>query len=590
MENSTNQSPECPVSASRYRAFASLVADGFWELDAELRYTFHDGCLGELPGLRRGDVVGESRAALLERNLGPSDALTRHNRLLQEHRPIDITLPVGDGGEDRGYVRVIAEPQFDADGSFTGYLGCGRNVTDRVQMEERLAHLATHDDLTGIHNRREFERRLAESCQSTHIAKQPRTLCLIDLDRFKLVNDTAGHQAGDQLLRDLCQLMREFVRADETLARLGGDEFGLLLNLEAGAALKVAESLISAIACYEFQWQDSRFRVGACVGLVQIPGHGADADALVAQADKACYEAKRCGRNQARLYSASDTVFSREQDELDRLVQIRKALEANRFCLLAQRIRPARDVLEPRHYELLLRLECDDGSLSTPASFIPLAERYDIMQDLDRWVVDTTIDILGRVNRQRRRLMLSVNLSANTLGDPASLAHIEERVSQASLPAGSLCLEFTETAAFRNIDSLQPFMRNLRERGVRFALDNFGSGLSSFTFLNRLQVDYLKIDGGIVRALEHDDDMRAIATMFNSLSHQLGVLTVAESVETVALRDILVGMQVDYLQGYAIGMPQRLESVRAISPPGEPGTDGRGTVPAPLPGVRAASG
>jgi len=549
--------------AERAHAFARLVADWFWELDSELRYVFHDGHLLSITGVRAVDLRGRYRIEVMQSWLESSPELEQHNMLLRSHQSVDMVLPVKQIDGSFEHIHIIAEPQFDASGEFSGYLGCGRKVTDSVKLKEKLAHLATHDDLTGVFNRREFELRLKRTRDLVQGSQAKHVLCFVDLDRFKLVNDTAGHPAGDQLLRELTAVMRKHLRRTETLARLGGDEFGLLLDGTCLEAQVLSERLIEAISNHEFIWEGCRHTVGACVGITPIVNGCGSVEELLARADSACYVAKNNGRNQSHVFSPDSLAYHQYRKELAQITMIEEALRKNRFSLYMQAIMPADRSLARSHYEVLLRLECEDGSLLSPGAFIPIAERFNIMPAVDRWVIEHTLKALEMYAEHGKEVSMSINLSGNTLSDQNSLDRVIELINASPLPAQLLCFEITETAAIRNIDAVVNFMHALKLKGVKFALDDFGVGLSSFAYLKSLPINYLKIDGSFIRNIALDPTSRAITSSFIQLSHELDIKTVAEFVENDAIRDQVTAMGIDYLQGYGIAKPVALDSALA---------------------------
>jgi len=328
------EDPGTNVDKGLYREFAHLAADWIWELDANLCYVFHDGRKNSLTGLCVTELVGRSRIDVLNESLMPSDQLTEHHNLMQRRQDVDVVLPYLDGVSVR-HIQVVAEAQFDQNNVFTGYKGCGRDVSRRVALEAQLLHLATHDDLTGVINRREFERKLGDLHKQAANGDGPFSLCFIDLDRFKQVNDSGGHHAGDQLLRELVALIRKHVQSAETVARLGGDEFGLLLHSDAIASTKISEKIIDEISRYIFLWEDSTYRVGASIGIAEITSESESVDSLMVMADNACYAAKHNGRNQSYL---SDEETNIESNGVHRVDMIEQALKNNQYKLLMQPI------------------------------------------------------------------------------------------------------------------------------------------------------------------------------------------------------------------------------------------------------------
>jgi len=540
--------PDTIRDKGQYREFAHLAADWIWELDANLCYVFHDGRKDSLTGLSVKELVGRSRIDVLNDSLMPSDQLTEHHNRMQRREDIDVILPIQTDISVR-HIQVVAEAQFDEHGVFAGYKGCGRDVSRRVALEAQLLHLATHDDLTGVINRREFERKLGELHRQAGNGDGPFSLCFIDLDRFKHVNDTGGHHAGDQLLRELVALIRKHVQTEETVARLGGDEFGLLLRSDATASTRIAEKIIDEISRYNFLWEDASFRVGASIGIAEITGESETVDSLMVKADNACYAAKHNGRNQSYL---SDEETCIDSNGGHRIELIERALKNNQYKLLMQPIVSVSQEDELSRYELLVRLACNNGELLEPGAFMPLAKKYSLMQELDYWVVENALLALSSQQANGEDASFSINLSASTLTDAEALNRIVGIFEKHPVPKHRVCIDLTETYAIRNIDAISAFIDTLKKVGVEFALDDFGNGLSSFTYLQNLPIDYLKIDGELIRKLSSDETVRCITSSFHELSKKLGIKTVAESVEDSATAEYVKQIGIDYMQGFGV--------------------------------------
>ncbi len=373
-------------------------------------------------------------------------------------------------------------------------------------------------------------------------------MCFLDLDRFKQVNDSAGHPAGDQLLRELVGLMRTHLCINEVLGRLGGDEFGVILTTGQKEAKVVCERLVDAISRHEFRWDGEQFKVGASIGVVEISSSVGDVNAHLVRADMACYAAKNNGRNQ--VYSIdSDGSESRS---LRRLDLVKNALQKNCYKLLMQSIQSTAGTESVSRYELLLRLETEDGALLEPLEFLPVAKRFSLMQKLDSWVVENAISTLEKINAEGKDIALSINLSANTLTDADTLQHIVSVIVNSSVAGDKICFDITESSAIRNMDNLRGFMITLKAHGVEFALDDFGNGLSSFSYLQELPITYLKIDGELIRRIAYDTTSRHITESFHLLCKKLGIKTVAESVEDVLTMDCVKDIGIDYMQGFGV--------------------------------------
>jgi len=562
-KNNNTDSGSCAAEAQRSSEFARLAADWYWELDAGLRYVYHEVQDPTRPADSCTSIPGERYTDAIRRHLPATAEREQHIQLLEQQQPVDLVLPLSLEADSKRYARIVAQPRHNEEGEFCGYMGCGRDVTRRYRLRQRLEYQAAHDDLTGLSNRREFETHLQLAYEQVESGGAEQVLCLIDLDRFKLVNDTAGHAAGDQLLIELAALMGEFMNEAETLARLGGDEFGMLLNASCDEAVGMSESLIDAIASHQFVWEGRQQTVGASIGITPIEAGGGPLKELLDRADSACYAAKHAGRNQCIVFRSNSDAWLQHRAELKQVDIIRDALQANRLRLFMQAIRPAVESGVNPHYEILLRLETENGKLLPPGTFIPIAEQFNFMQELDQWVLEHCLDTLDAFMTCGVELSLSINLSGNTLSDRTALERIVNTVRRSDVPAHLLCFEITESAAISNIDHVIAFMRVLKRLGVRFALDDFGAGLSSFAYIRSLPIDYLKIDGYFIRNIRADNTSRAITAALIGLSRELGLKTVAESVEDKATRRAVAALGIDYVQGFGIERPRDVDEVLA---------------------------
>lgn len=430
------------------------------------------------------------------------------------------------------------------------------DVTASRQEAEKLSYQATHDPLTGLINRGEFERRFQRVLGTAEV-QDPHALLYLDLDQFKLVNDTAGHRAGDELLRQLAAVLEAKTRKRDTLARLGGDEFGVLLeHCAPEQALRIARGLVQAVQEFDFVWETKRFTVGVSICLVSIPEGGETLPEVLSAADRACYAAKDRGRNRVHVYAASDEELAQRKGEMQWIPRLHQALAQDRFRLYAQPIVALGDHgADVEYQEVLLRLADDEKGVLLPGAFIPAAERYQQMQALDRWVVQTALANLGAHGDSAR---LGINVSGQSLGDAGFLDYVIEQLEHSRVVGGRICFEITETAAITDLKHALNFMHALKQRGCRFALDDFGSGLSSFGYLKTLPVDYLKIDGRFVQDLIEDPFDCAIVQAVQQIGRVLAIKTIAESAETEPILERLRAIGVDYAQGYAIARPAPL--------------------------------
>jgi diguanylate cyclase (GGDEF)-like protein/PAS domain S-box-containing protein len=438
------------------------------------------------------------------------------------------------------------------------------DVTEARTLSEQLAHQANHDALTGLSNRHAFEERLQQLLETARREKIEHVLCYLDLDQFKIINDTCGHTAGDELLRQLGGWLQHEVRGPDALARLGGDEFGILLErCSVEQAARVTAALQRAIERFRFQWEEKSFNIGVSIGVVSINDASEDMAGVLRMADAACYAAKDAGRNRVHVYREDDTELAKRRGEMHWVGAINQALEQNRFLLYCQPFIPlGRRGDEREGYELLIRLLTEDGAIIEPGAFLPAADRYNISAKLDRWLVASAFEWLSRRPQYLERvLMCSINLSGSSIGDEKFLKFIVRQFAENDIPSEKICFEITETMAIANLASATRLIKALRELGCRFALDDFGSGLSSFAYLKNLPVDFLKIDGMFVRGMVEDPIDFAMVKSINDMGHVMGKKTIAEFAENDAILASLRKLGVDYAQGYGIGVPRPIEEM-----------------------------
>ncbi len=453
-------------------------------------------------------------------------------------------------------VRDSAAPIRAADGQVLGAVLVTQDVTELRKLEREMTFLAQHDPLTGLINRREFERELADTLVDARLRHRRHALCYLDLDEFKVVNDTCGHVAGDELLRQLTAVLDGAVRESDVLARLGGDEFGILLrDCEDEAAVAVAQKLCATVRQFRFIWEARLFNVGVSIGIVPISGVSGSLDQVLSAADAACYVAKERGRGRVHLYQPDDDALARRYGEMQWVERIHQAFDEELFRLYCQDIQPigagARDGSPPMA-EVLLRMLGDHGEPIPAAAFIAAAERYHLIGAIDRWVVEHAISAIAL---DKGTTLFTLNLSGHSLSDVSFLGFVENLLDRSGVDASRICFEVTETAAITNLKGARRLMGTLKQRGCRFVLDDFGTGLSSFAYLRSLEVDYLKIDGEFVRHMVGDAVERALVGSIDQIGHILGLSTIAESVEDQETLDALVELGVDYAQGYHIGTP-----------------------------------
>ncbi len=467
-------------------------------------------------------------------------------------------LLVGLGGKEYE-VEDSAGPMYDARGEVTGAVLVFRDVTAARELSRRLEWQAGHDALTGLANRAEFQVSLEEVLLATRSQGGYAALLMLDLDRFKLVNEACGHDAGDQLLRQIGLVIQGCLRESDVLARLGADEFAVLLRAcQCDEAMEIARTIRDSIREFRFVWQDRIFTVGASVGVVSVERHGGDQAELMRAADLACNAAKEGGSDRIRLYDPARFPLERPAG-MDMLGRIIEALDEDRFCLYRQRIGGLHSGTSGRvKYEILLRMK-DEQRVLAPGVFLPVAERYGMMNAIDRWVVEHAFAFLQRTGADGENAMYSINLSGATLTDDEFLDFLREQLARQNVRPQDVCFEVTETVAIANLSNAAAFMRAAREIGFQFALDDFGTGMSSFAYLKHLPLDYVKIDGAFVRDIMRNPLDREIVESIVRISRALKVQTIAEYVEDEETMSLLASLGVDYGQGYGIHKPAPIE-------------------------------
>lgn len=458
-------------------------------------------------------------------------------------------------------VDAAFSPIQDADGDVRGAVLVFRDVTEQHRLSQEMAFQATHDELTGLGNRRAFELALTACFERARDTSQQHVVCYLDLDEFKVVNDTCGHTAGDELLRQIARLFSDVLRDEDHLCRIGGDEFGIILTHQTvDLALLVAERLQLSLAAYRFVWREQSFGVGVSIGMVILDAHSESVGALLQAADSACYVAKDSGRGRIHVYASDDPALAQRYGVMEWVSRIEHALQHDRFVLFAQPIVPiGAHTVQGLHCEILLRMQDAHGALVSPGLFMPAVERYHLAPRVDRWVVTHALQWVAQHQDQIEQC--SINLSGQSLGDAVFIAFVLQSLVDAAVPYGKVCFEITETAAISNLQTANSFIATLRQLGCKLALDDFGSGLSSFAYLRNLPVDVLKIDGQFVKDIASDPVSLAMVKSIHEIGGLMGKETVAEFVESQEILDLLREVGVHYAQGYAVGRPMPLDQV-----------------------------
>ncbi|MCC7257071.1 MAG: EAL domain-containing protein [Gammaproteobacteria bacterium] len=543
------------------------IGEGVITADQEGVIDYMNAAAEKLTGIGREHAVGK-RMAEVARLIDETDRRDLGDpiqRCLGDRRRVNMgrrAMLLSQAGGKELSIELTASPIRGPGDVIAGAVVIMHDVSEIRGLTKRMSYQATHDPLTGLINRREFERRLEEALQSAREQNVSHVLCYLDLDRFKPVNDTCGHIAGDSLLRSLAGLIREKVRESDAVARLGGDEFGvLLLGCPLDKARQIADDICTAVRDYRFVWQDKVFSIGVSIGMVEIGRESATIEDVLGAADSACYVAKQEGRGQVHVYSARDEVTARQRGEIYWLRQLQAALKENRLDLVVQPILAVagRQGQGGPAMEVYLRLADEHGKLVPPAQFLQAAERYHLMGSLDRWVVRATLGALGQgAIRLPEGRSCTINLSGQSLGEDDFLEFVVECLDQSQVAPSQVCFEVTETTLMADLERAERFASVLHGMGCQFGLDDFGSGVGALASLRNLDIDYLKIDGAYTRDLEADTLNSQVVAAITRLAKTVGFKVVAEQVEAQADFDALRGMGVDYIQGHYVDRPRRI--------------------------------
>lgn len=547
----------------------AAIADGVITVNDHGHVTYLNPSAEQQVGLSSADAEGQKLEDVFKasssdlyhevlRSGSANEGVSREEALDYQ---MSLQSPSGDSRRVECRVRAIQDTEAKS-----GAVIVFSDVTEQFRLQANLKHQATHDGLTGLVNRREFDKRLQHTIEHVKTDATKHVLCFMDIDQFKVVNDTCGHVAGDSLLRQIAVLIKKHIPDDDTCARLGGDEFGLILhNCNIERAERITDNILEALADFRFVWEQRVFSVGISVGVVAIHSTaGGDVNSLLRDADSACYSAKEAGRNRVHIYRADNEELASRRREMQWVDKIDRALEHDQFVLYAQTIEPAqyndRSAPPRHHFEVLLRMLDHSGSVISPGVFLPAAERFNLANEIDRWVITHTLACLSAHPEVIPSLELcSINLSGHSLGDAEFLPFIVDALERSALPMNCICFEVTETATIANIKSALTFINTLKKLGCQFALDDFGSGLSSFGYLKTLPVDYLKIDGVFVSDILRNPIDLAMVRSINDIGQLMGVKTIAEFVENKETEYKLQELGIDYVQGYHIAKPQPLE-------------------------------
>jgi Amt family ammonium transporter len=559
------------LSEYHIRAILSTVEDAVILLNGQGKVEFINSAAESMTGCQCAQISGHPLTEVYQvydESVQPNCLLSLEQVLADQDRQLMLThceglsIPIqqsitqlkGENGHVEGVVLVF------------------KDTSQSRKLAAQLSWQASHDPVTRLYNRAEFDRRLSHLLEETLFEDQHHCLLYLDIDRFIVVNDNCGYAAGDGLLRQVAALIKRSIRNSDLLARLGGDEFGILLsqcNLE--AAERIAETIRHEVQGFRFAWGGKTFAQSISIGMVPIDKHSKSVEQILSFADIACLTAKEEGRNKIHIYHPVESSAAKRHGEAQWVTRIRTALEEDRFVLYVQPISSVTVAKARReHVEVLIRMLDEDSGVIPPGAFIPAAERFGLMLSVDRWVIDQVTRFIT-ANREvclasERRFF--VNLSGHSVCDDDFLQWILETIQKQNIPVGMLCFEITETAAITNLTSAEHFMRTLQRYGCEFALDDFGSGLSSFGYLKHLPVEYLKIDGAFVKEMLDDAIDDSMVDAINRIGHIMGLETIAEFVESLDILQRLREIGVDFVQGYGICKPFPIEQLLAAEVPG----------------------
>ena len=553
------------------------TGEGIFGVDRELKCTFVNQAAARLLGYTTQDLLGQDMHKIAHYAHEDGVPIRREDtliyRCMKENRSLLSDNEILWTRPGNSFpAQYSASPISESD-SPIGAVVVFRNVSEARALANQMDYLATHDSLTDLFNRREFELRLQHLLDESGVENSEHVLCYMDLDQFKVVNDTCGHVAGDELLRQFSGILSTKIRKHDTLARLGGDEFGLLLSYcDIHSAQKIIDEIRNTVNDFRFIWEEKIFSIGLSVGLTVINSGTGKVGIALSEADAACYIAKDSGRNRVHIYEKDNADIAHPIGEMRWVSVITSALDQNTFSLHYQPIVPIRSTNQlvagfSTHFEVLLRLQDRHGDYFPPGAFIPAAERYSLMGRIDTWVVQNTFSWLAAHPALLERIEIcSINLSASSLNDKAFLKSLSAQLDESEIPGHKICFEITETAAVSNLKQAVHFIKTLKQYGCKFALDDFGSGMSSFAYLKNLPVDFLKIDGYFVRDIIVDSIDAAMVEAVNKVGHVMGIKTIAEFVENDEILKKLQSIGIDYAQGYGIAKPLPIAELAVVTP------------------------
>ena len=563
IQRSRNSEKELFLEKERAQITLKSIGDAVITTDRLGRVEYINPVAEMLIGKIASDVAGKHIARMFraydEVNQNwMSDSILQLLDHEHYHMPSsDILLHRDD--EESIHISINIAPIQDQSHRVLGTITTFRDITRERTMAKHIEHQAHHDALTGLLNRREFETKVGQGLE-LYSEDTSHALCVMDLDRFKIVNDTVGHTAGDELLKQISTRIKQQLRKSDLVARIGGDEFALfLINVKTIDAQRITEGVLKEIREFQFIWGGQAFRVGASIGLVDAPPQVSTYETLYHAADTACYMAKHGGRDRVHVVSFDDKGLLEKREETQWVNNINEALDENRFTLYAQAINPiGRDPSLQPHMEVLIRMMDKSGEVVPPMAFIPSAERYNLMPKIDEWVVNQVVNLIVQ-SQANANMVYAINLSGQSMADDIFIESVLETLRSSKVDTSRLCFEITETSAVSNMENATRFLSELQKMGCTTALDDFGSGLSSFAYLRTFPIDYLKIDGLFVKQIVDDPTSRVMVEAIHSIGRTMNLKTIAEFVENEAILEQLKQMGIDYAQGYYYGAPDELK-------------------------------
>lgn len=565
------------LSEERFRDFADSTSDWCWEMDENMRFSFMSASFERISGYKKEQILGLTREEFSEKyeitpiygSLNNKALWDEHNEMLKNRQPFTNFEYKRMSGNDDTTIDVISssgKPIYSDTGKFLGYRGTSKDITAEKRLSEQLNYQATHDELTGLINRRHFDNEIHKAIDDAHVSNASHVLIFMDLDRFKIVNDTCGHVAGDELLQQLSAMFQNIFSKRDVLGRMGGDEFAVIMyHCTVEQSLRITQCLHEEIEAFRFTWEGKTFSLGVSAGVASIDRYSESVSSLLQNVDSACYIAKQTGRNKTHIFSEKDEDFSQRKGEMRWTGRITEAFENDDFILYAQSILPLQSN-QGKFYELLLRMK-DGDDIIAPGLFLPAAERYDLSIKIDRWVLRKALEwIASAPSVLSNTQHVFINLSGNTIGNQSFQRYAFKLLQEYDVPPEKICFEITETTAIANLAEAIDFIKDLKKLGCFFALDDFGSGVSSFGYLKNLPVDYLKIDGMFIRDMCINEVNLAMVKSINDISHVMGKKTIAEFIEDDRTFAMLRNIGVDYGQGYGIDYPLPLDQLIDDSP------------------------